>query len=214
VMCYSAMTLRCADFGIVPLAAEGIMMRIFFTYGTFGDSLSQTAQSFLPATLYPKPSQAAFQKILRRLLLVAGVVSVLNCQMSSFILRRLGHLITKDIRIVKLMAEYAGYLGVSVLIHPFIILLEGCVIASREFRSLVTTYVVTLGLHFAILRYFTGSFAAVWRTFFLFQSLRLVNFCFQVWRKQVAIRRESKADEALRRRQQLLAASKHDIFET
>jgi len=198
VACYGAMTLRCTDFGVVALAAHNIMMRVFFFYGTFGDSLSQTAQSFLPATMYPKPSQKAFREVFKRLLAVTGLVAVVNSNMSMLILKRMGRFLANDSTIVRLMAEHSGFLGISVLVHPLIILLEGVVIASRDFKTLVTTYVVTLGLHFGILKYFSGSFAAVWRTFFLFQSIRLGNFGFQVWRKQMAIRRE-EASKASRR---------------
>jgi len=52
VICYSATSFRASDFGMLPLAAHNIMLRIFYFFCTFGDSFSQVAQSFIPAVLY------------------------------------------------------------------------------------------------------------------------------------------------------------------
>ena len=186
VACYGAMTLRCTNFGVLPLAAHNIMMRVFFFYATFGDALSQTAQSFLPLTLYPKANQTAFWKLLKRMLSIGWATALANGFLVVFILKYLGKYLASDAGIVKLMASHTGFLGLAVFFHPFVMLFEGAVIASREFRSLVTTYIVTLGLHFGILTKFTGSFPAIWRTFFIFQVLRFSNFGFHVLRKQLS----------------------------
>jgi Na+-driven multidrug efflux pump len=193
VACYSAMTLRCTQFGLVPLAAHNIMMRVFFFYGCFGDSMSQTAQSFMPATLYPKPSTREFQTILKRLLIIACTVGILNSQVSVWILRNLSGYLTRDVDIMMTMKNNAHFLGAALLLHPVILVLEGTVIAARDFGTLVATYMVTLALHFGVLQWYCGSFPAVWRTFFLFQSIRLVNFSSHVWKKQSALRREAAA---------------------
>lgn len=189
IMCYSAMTLRCTNFGVLALATHNIMTRIFFFFGTSGDSLSQAAQSFLPATLYPTPSTQNFRAILTRLATIASVLAITNSNSAVLILRTLGRFLARDAGIVRMMADQSLFMGMALFLHPFITLLEGTVIASRDFRSLVATYAVTLGLHFGILRYFSGSFSAIWRTFFLFQSIRLLNFGAQVWRRQVALRK-------------------------
>lgn len=193
VACYGAMTIRCTDFGVEALAAHSILMRIFFFFACFGDSLSQTAQSFLPATLYPKPSRAAFGKIFRRLLAMAVVIGAVNSQTSTFLLQRWGQYLTRDVAITELMKKYSGFVGLSILLHPFIMLLEGIVIASRDFPTLIVTYAATLGLHFSILKYFSGSFPAVWRTFFLFQSTRLGLYAWRVARGQANLRAEQSA---------------------
>ena len=184
VACYSAMTIRCAEFGVVAMAAHSIMMRVFFFYGCFGDSLSQTAQTFFPATLYPRPSPSDFRTIFRRLFLVAAGIGIVNSQSSVLILRKLGRYLVSDQGIVSLMRNQSLYMGLAVLLHPFIMLLEGTVMASRDFKTLVTTYCATLGLHFGILKFFSHSFPAVWRTFSLFQCIRLTCFGLQVWRRK------------------------------
>jgi len=193
IACYGAMTLRCTDFGVVALASHSVMMRVFFFYGCFGDSVSQTAQTFLPATLYPQIVRKDFRKILQRLLVIALGIGVLNSQLSIWILRNLGGYLTQDMRIITMMKDHAHWLGAALFLHPLILMCEGTVIAARDFGTLVTTYVATLGLHFGILKFFCGSFPAVWRCFFLFQSIRLVNFSWRVWRKQRAIKKEETA---------------------
>jgi Na+-driven multidrug efflux pump len=189
--CYSAMTVRCADFGVLALATHCILMRVFFFYVTFGDAVSQAAQSFLPGTLYPEIRLKSFRSILRRLLIIGSLLSVFNSNAAVVILKKFGRFLSSDGSIVRLMSEQSTFLAMAVFLHPFITLFEGTVVASRDFRTLVTTYAVTLGLHFSILKFACGSFPAIWRTFFLFQSIRLGNFALQIWRKQSRFRRNN-----------------------
>ena len=197
IACYSAMTLRCTDFGVLPLAAHGIMMRLWFFFGCFGDSLSQTAQSFLPCSMYPTPRPRQFRQTLVRLLVFAAGVGLMNSQVSNAILQYGGSLFTNDAAILALMRDHRHYIGLGLLLHPFIVCLEGTVIAARDFSTLVATYAVTLGLHFGILKWFSPNFSAVWRTFFLFQGIRLVNFAIHVWQKQRGnVKRERAAAAA------------------
>jgi hypothetical protein len=166
-------------------------MRVFFFYVTFGDAVSQAAQSFLPGTLYPEIRLKSFRSILRRLVIIGSLLSVFNSNAAVVILKKFGRFLSSDGSIVRLMSEQSTFLAMAVFLHPFITLFEGTVVASRDFRTLVTTYAVTLGLHFSILKFACGSFPAIWRTFFLFQSIRLGNFALQIWRKQSRFRRNN-----------------------
>jgi putative MATE family efflux protein len=196
IACYSAMTLRCTDFGVTALAAHGIMMRLWFFFGCFGDSVSQTAQNFLPATFYPKADAKKFRQVLLRLLGISAGVGLMNWQLSDAVLRFGGGIFTNDSVILQLMRNNRRFIGISLLLHPFIMCLEGTVIAARDFSTLTATYAVTLVVHFGILKFFCPSFPAVWRTFFLFQSIRLVNFSLHVWPKQ-RMAQEKEAGEAV-----------------
>jgi Na+-driven multidrug efflux pump len=191
IACYGAMTLRATDFGVIPLAAHNIMMRIYFFYGTFGDSISQTAQTYLPGTLYPKLDVKSFQKILRRLITISIIVSVVNSQACVLILKHCGRFLVQNKEIISLMSENSGFVGLALMFHPFIMFLEGTVIASRDFRPLIMTYIATLGLHFTVLSFFCKSFPAIWRTFFVFQVIRAGSFSWNVW---IAIRKRDKED--------------------
>jgi Na+-driven multidrug efflux pump len=53
IVCYSALTLWCTAYGVIPLTAHTIMMRLFFLYGCFGYSIGQTAQAFLRRQYIP-----------------------------------------------------------------------------------------------------------------------------------------------------------------
>lgn len=184
ILCYGAMNIRSTAFGMTSIAAHSIMMRIFFFFGCFGDAVSQAAQSFLPATLYPRRNQTSFAKIIRRLTIVAGCGGLVNWQVSVQILKRCGRFLTRDAAIIGLMKNHTGFFGAAVVLHAFIMMLEGTVMASRDFSTLIFTYSVTLGLHFGILKFFSGSFPAIWRTFLLFQAIRLSMYSYRVWRQQ------------------------------
>ena len=201
IFCYGAMTLRCTEFGVVPLAAQSIMMRIFFFFACFGDSFSQTAQSYLPATLVqqressdssnPSSSSKPFSRVFHKLLVLAGLAGLANSQISSFVLRKCGKFFLSSSSggqdnslITNIMHNHAGYMSLAILLHPFIMLLEGTVLASQDFSTLWWTYATTTVLHFGILHLLCGSFTGVWRTFVLFQATRLSLYSWRVWRRR------------------------------
>jgi Na+-driven multidrug efflux pump len=211
------MTITCTNFGVEALATHSIMMRLFFFFACFGDSLSQTAQSFLPAVLVQTADQdktikkrsrpesingysssssnintvpanakvtapSDLTRMIRRLLTLGVWIGILNSQASTFIVRRCGHFVTSDIAITSLMKQHSNFMGLSLLVHPFIMLLEGIVLANRDYRTLLITYATTMAMHFTILSNFSHSFPAVWRTFFLFQCTRLSLYSFRVFK--------------------------------
>jgi Na+-driven multidrug efflux pump len=173
IFCYGAMTLRCTEFGVEALAAQSILMRVFFFFACFGDAFSQTAQSFLPATLYPAPNRPAFAKIFRKLLWLAAIGGLVNSQASTFILQRLSGYVTSDLGIIGIMQSHARHVGIALFFHAFIMLLEGVVLASRDFTSLIATYSITVTMHYLMLQRMCGSFTGVWQTFVMFHRLSL-----------------------------------------
>lgn len=52
------MTIRSADFGLVALACHNILLRFFFFFTSFGDSISQATQTFLPKAIVDSSSDA------------------------------------------------------------------------------------------------------------------------------------------------------------
>jgi Na+-driven multidrug efflux pump len=179
VACYNVMTIRATNFGIIPLASHNIMMRIFFFFACFGDSLSQAAQSF-----YPQVSKKMRGKLIKRLFYIASAVGICNFNMSQLILSKLGRFLAKDSNIIHLMAQHSPWVGYAVLLHPFIMLLEGTVLAKRDLVFMVATYVITSLLHFAfVFSPVSSSFVGLWRALFGFQLIRLVQFALRVWTK-------------------------------
>jgi hypothetical protein len=87
------------------------------------------------------------------------------------------------------MRDHAVYLGAAIFLHPFIELFEGVVIATRQFRTLISTYVVTVAAHLTTLFCLCRSFTGVWQSLVAFQVVRLTNFSLRAWnKKRIAIR--------------------------
>ena len=80
------------------------------------------------------------------------------------------------------MAQHSSWVGAAVLLHPFIMLLEGTVLAKRDLVFMVATYVITSLLHFGfVFSPVSSSFVGLWRALFGFQLIRLVQFALRVW---------------------------------
>ena len=87
----------------ISLAAHQVLLRIFFFFAIFGDTLSQAALTFVPHALYvdrqqsnkdvsiKKLTESPFNKLLHSLLQVAVFVSVMNAVTSLLFAQRLVH---------------------------------------------------------------------------------------------------------------------------
>ncbi|KAL7572761.1 hypothetical protein ACA910_009025 [Epithemia clementina (nom. ined.)] len=93
--CYSALTLAVTNFGVVPLAAHNILMRLFFFFGCFADSLGMAAQSFLPHSLYPLDKKS-FRATLRRLMLISSVGALFLGKGATMLLQSAGGFLARD----------------------------------------------------------------------------------------------------------------------
>lgn len=183
--------------------------RIFFFYTTFGDALSQCAQTFLPEVLYgsstrdkegsePVPTteeerRERIKATLGRMLVLSGAAAVLNCIISNYIVTNCGVYFTSDEAICKLMAGNSRYMALSILLHPFIMLGEGAIMSSGQsgLSYLVKSYSATIVLLWLMLR-LPSSFGGVWKVWFGFQVVRLFQFGARVWVKTVRGREETE----------------------
>jgi len=210
VCCYSAMTLRASSFGMLALASHNVLLRLFFFYTTFGDALSQCAQTFLPEVLYgdrttkrrsstgdeqgteavPTISggerRERIKATLGRMIILSAVAAVMNGILSNWIATNCGGYFTSDDAVCKLMAGNSRYMALSIFLHPFIMLCEGVIMSSGQsgFGYLVKSYSATIVLLWSMLRLPT-SFDGVWLVWFGFQVVRLVQFGARVWSKTV-----------------------------
>ncbi|KAG7349254.1 MATE efflux family protein [Nitzschia inconspicua] len=186
---YSVLTVRATSFGVLPLATHNIMMRVFFFFACFGDSLSQAAQTF-----YPQVSKNMRRKFLKRLFYLATAIGLSNLQFSQLILKQFGCFLTKNSSIIQMMGQYSPFVGLAVLLHPFIMFLEGTVLAKRDLVFMVVMYVATGLMHFGhVFSPAAASFMGLWRALFVFQFIRLVQFGLRVWD---TTRRERNSFEA------------------
>ena len=122
-------------------------------------------------------------------------------QVSVLILKYMGQYLTRDANIIQLMKEQSTNFGLALLLHPIIMILEGTVISSRDFVTLVASYAATLCVHFGALS-LANSFPAVWRTFLLFQGIR---FTTRVWMGQRDMRRADKQTSDAKRERLAIA---------
>ena len=191
VACYNLMTVRATTFGIIPLASHNIMMRVFFFFASFGDSLSQAAQSF-----YPQVNKKARGKLIKRLFCIASFIGLSNNELSRRILSSLGRFLTKDPNIIETMATYSPWVGFAVLLHPFIMLLEGTLLAKRDLIFMIGSYAATSLLHFSfVFSPVSSTFAGLWRALFGFQLIRLVQFAARVWQQPRATRKNGPVQQ-------------------
>ena len=199
IICYSALSLRASDFGVTALAAHNVMIRIFFFGATFGDPLSQASQTFVPRLMTSTTSSSSNttsrgrrlsatmatnkskRKLIRRMAIIAAAFGIGTKLSAQLVLTRFGSYFTNDASILELLRHASGWAGWALLLHPFVMLLEGCILASQDLFFLLGSYGVTMACHFASLKLNATSFAGVWRALFFFQTFRLAQFMWRVW---------------------------------
>jgi Na+-driven multidrug efflux pump len=179
IACYSVMTVRATNFGIVPLASHNIMMRVFFFFSCFGDSLSQAAQTF-----FPQVKKLEQGRLFRRLFYISAGIGLFISNFSALILSRFGSFLTKDASIISCMAQYAPWVGGAIFLHPFLMVLEGSLLAKRDLVFLTGMYIATIALHFSfVFSPISASFLGLWRAFFVFQAIRLIQLTGRVFER-------------------------------
>jgi Na+-driven multidrug efflux pump len=174
---YGALTIRAASFGAVAaLAANSILVRCFYFLSATADSLGQAAQAFVPATVVPIFQRNHFRKTMQRLLGFAAVSGTGSAILAQQFLTHpsASRILTTDSGILYHLANAAPYLALSITLQPFITVLEGAVIARRQFSKLVASYAG------AIVVYGTGmtlatSVSQVWQALAACQIARVIN---------------------------------------
>jgi len=206
MVCYSAMTLKASSFGMMSMTTQNIMLRVFFFFCIFGDSFSMAAQSFLPSAMFEKDNEESDEKeiskkkmnnkasrfLLKRIFLLASSMAVINTNTSRFVMKRGGSFFTNDGAILSLLRNrnrVALMMG-SCFLHPFIMAMEGSILATRDLGFLVSAYGFTMATMLSILKFSTSTFTGVWQALFAFQAIRFTIFGGRVLSKT----RASKAE--------------------
>lgn len=174
VLIYASLTFKATSFGVVQLATHNVMMRIFYTHATIGDSLTAAAQTFLPSTFLQDTNENT--KLLLKKLFVLGTGIGLLCFASTRTVLRMGHFFTSNTDIIAIMAKHTMSISLAGLLHGYIMILEGAIIAAGDFGYLVGTYILAMGALFYNLKFATPDFGALWFALLLFQCLRLIQF--------------------------------------
>jgi Na+-driven multidrug efflux pump len=197
---HALLTVRAAHFGAATMAAQNVLVRIFYFLSAVGDGIGSATQTFVPATLYPRFDAPAFRRVVARLARLASVAAGITALVGLGVLAdpSVTSWLVRDGRIVAQLRTAAPHVAASLLLHPLIALTEGLVITRRDFGNVFKTYAVTVAVFVVLLRSTVSSLAGVWRTLLCWQGLRLLNYW--LWRKdhssKVPIMNASTSDDA------------------
>jgi Na+-driven multidrug efflux pump len=168
------------------------MLRCFFFFTTFGDSLSTTAQAFLPGFLVNN-NRLAIGKVVRRLVIISVGVGGLNAAAAGLIPCLLPNLFTNSAEIILEMQALAPWLSGSLLAHACTMALEGILLAERELSYLASSYalntLLVVGGLWALQHVNGGSIHGVWGCLLFFQVSRLTFFAMRLLLKHGLLKR-------------------------
>lgn len=189
-LCYTSLGIAAQMMGTVPLAAHQVMLRCFFFFTTFGDSLSTTAQAFLPGFLVNN-NRLAIGKVVRRLVLISVGVGGLNAALAGLIPSYFPGLFTTSTDIIREMHLIAPWLSASALAHACTMALEGILLAQRELSYLTASYAVNTmlvvgGLY--SLRHIGGGIQGVWACLLFFQMSRCMVYAIRLMGRHGSIK--------------------------
>jgi Na+-driven multidrug efflux pump len=193
-----------SSLGIVPMAANQIVTSIFYTLIPVADSLSLTAQTFLPriSTQPDGPMKAgALQQTILNLSKVAGICGLFLAAVVACIPAGLT-LFTADEAVVSLVQELVPILVVIFSLHGVFCGAEGVLLGQRDLGFLGCMYalffvvVPTLMLRVkaAALRGAPVGLASVWNLFLAYQLFRIATWVSRVaWLQRQTNRRGKEA---------------------
>ena len=181
-----------SSLGAVSMAANQIITAIFYTLIPIADSLSLTAQSFLPSVVAQTPSRersAALRGTTGNLLKVAGLLGVLLAGIVACI--PMGcRLFTTDAAVTALVRRIVPVLFVIFSLHGVFCGSEGILLAQKDLSFLGRMYAV----YFTVVPYLmlrlktaakkassTVDLTSVWNLFLAYQLVRIT-----VWVGRVA----------------------------
>eukprot|EP00546_Thalassionema_frauenfeldii_P013404 CAMPEP_0178910560 /NCGR_PEP_ID=MMETSP0786-20121207/9165_1 /TAXON_ID=186022 /ORGANISM="Thalassionema frauenfeldii, Strain CCMP 1798" /LENGTH=454 /DNA_ID=CAMNT_0020582825 /DNA_START=596 /DNA_END=1960 /DNA_ORIENTATION=- len=184
VICYSAMTLRAAKFGVTSMASHNFLLRMFLFMATFGDAVGNATQTFLPGVWFHQrqrrkkesPSFRPVRHLMKRLCMVGAFMGLSSKLAIGQVVEKFGFMGGVTSSMAALLDNAQPWAGWTLLIYPFVVMVEQSLVATRDLMYLLRSYLFTMVFHFGCLRWLTNSFSELWRTIFLFQVIRIVQF--------------------------------------
>lgn len=183
---WSFTTYAISTAGTASLAAHQITINIFLFFVIFGDVTSQMSQTFLPAYFMTENSSLskaeAGSKAAMKIAKLGVVLGSIN-SIIGFLLQYMGNFIfTSSKPIVAEMLKVPFLLGACILPHAAMTSFEGVVLALRDTKFHVLSYLIT-GIGFLLfqsyVRFKAGGIFSVWIGFLIFQWTRLIIFSFR-----------------------------------
>lgn len=177
--------------GTAAGGAHQCLFSIFKLCCTIGDVTGATAQSFLPQYYVTDEKTgkvffdaAAARGTIKRIVAMTALVAACNTAITFAIPLLRPGLLAADQEVAKLIRRTAPLAAAGLLLHPSVVGMEGCLLATKDIRWLVTTYVMIgmlsvvatqLLLKVGPLRS-TLDMNAIWLYLAAFQVIRFVMF--------------------------------------
>ena len=139
VICYSSMTAAAAAAGTLSLAAHQVVIQVFFFFCNIGDTMSNTAQAFLPG-LMSKGDLKSTRQVITTLVFVGSLIGLVDATLAAAGVACMGHIFTTSAPVLELMHSLVGYLAISLVLHANVVALEGVLFAARQGQYLALAY--------------------------------------------------------------------------
>lgn len=124
--CYNMMTVAASSSGVLALAAHQVLTTIFYMSCKVGDSISQTAQAFLPASLSDDgETTEATNSLANKLAAQATACGLVTAAVASSVASRGGALFTPDPSVLAMIAGASPFVFAGLSIHSLTMFGEG-----------------------------------------------------------------------------------------
>ena len=180
--------------GTAAGAAHQCLYSLFRLCCTLGDVTGATAQAFLPQ-YYTTDEEtgkvtfgaAAAQGTVKRIVGMTLIVAACNTGITFAVPLLKPGLFTADLEVVGLMRRAAPIAAAGLLMHPSVVGMEGCLLATKDIRWLVGNYVATGALSALATQRLLKltplrsllNLNAIWVYLATYQAIRFVTF---IWR--------------------------------
>jgi len=185
--CHMIMTKRITSFSVLDLAAHSVLLRIYIFFGIFGESVSQTVQSFFPRLMSPKKEDDStvstaeeeekqiLNKLFRKKLwTLAYPIGLLGSGLAYFTCAHRGSFFVKDSQVLSGLKVAAPFMGSVLMLNPFNMMSDGLAMSQKQFASIILSYVTSI-IALTLAMPFCTNLSHVWTSFMGFQVLRFVQ---------------------------------------
>jgi hypothetical protein len=149
VICYSSMTTAAAAAGTLSLAAHQVVIQVFFFFCNIGDTMSNTAQAFLPG-LMSKGDLKFTRQVITTLVFVGSLIGLVDATLAGASVACMGHIFTTSAPVLELMRSLVGYLAISLVLHANVVALEGVLFSARQAQYLALAYAASTTAVFSV----------------------------------------------------------------
>jgi Na+-driven multidrug efflux pump len=188
--------------GTIGMAAQQVIVSLFYCLTPVADSLNLTAQSFIPAIFEKKKSQSravALKKSFANFMKAAAIFGVLMAGAASSIPLFSGFF-TSDPIVISQVNAVVPYLAGCFLMHGFITAGEGVLLGQKDLGFLGKLYAAFfVGVPYFMLRVKSAAasglksanLTSVWQIFLGYQFVRMGSFIMRLWQLQRRTDRDS-----------------------